>query len=114
MAKHYSLGIYDYDRTKICELYDSNVDLLGQAYDIKYTKDDEGYHALAQAIILQAIKDFKPAYRRLKTHPDDKPATARVKEITPGCSVVICQHEPVSGAHVGPGMLALFFRGKER
>lgn len=46
MAKHYSLGIYDYDRTKICELYDSNVDLLGQAYDIKYTEDDEGYHTL--------------------------------------------------------------------
>ena len=27
---------------------------------------------------------------------------------------VLCQHEPFSGAHVGPGMLALFFRGKER
>lgn len=46
MAKHYSLGIYDYDRTKICELYDSNVDLLGQAYDIKYTEDNDGYHTL--------------------------------------------------------------------
>ena len=37
-----------------------------------------------------------------------------VREITPGIPITICQHEPFSGAHVGPGMLALFFRGKER
>jgi len=37
-----------------------------------------------------------------------------VKEITPDMPAVICQHEPFSGTHVGPGMLALFFRGKER
>ena len=35
---------------------------------------DEGYYELAKAIILQAVKDFKPAYLRLKTHPDDKHA----------------------------------------
>ena len=52
---------------------------------------DEGYHALAQAIILQAIKDFKPAYLRLKNRPDDKAATARVKEITQFfCSDYFC------------------------
>ena len=27
---------------------------------------DEGYYELAKAIILQAVKDFKPAYLRLK------------------------------------------------
>ena len=43
---------------------------------------DEGYYELAQAIILQAVKDFKPAYLRLKRCPDDRAATARVKEIT--------------------------------
>ncbi len=37
-----------------------------------------------------------------------------VREITPDIPITICQHEPFSGAHVGPGMLALFFRGKER
>ena len=37
-----------------------------------------------------------------------------VREITPGIPIAICQHEPFSGAHVVPGMLALFFRGKER
>lgn len=37
-----------------------------------------------------------------------------VKKVTPAVPVTICQHEPFSGAHVGPGMLALFFWGKER
>ena len=37
-----------------------------------------------------------------------------VRSITPDADIVICQHEPFSGAHVGPGMLGLFFRGKER
>ena len=37
-----------------------------------------------------------------------------VKKITPGIPITICQHEPFSGAHVGPGMLGLFFRGVER
>ena len=33
---------------------------------------------------------------------------------TPDANVVICPHEPFSGAHVGPGMLGLFFLGRER
>ena len=37
-----------------------------------------------------------------------------VRKITPECPITICQHEPFSGAHVGPGMLGLFFRGIER
>ncbi len=37
-----------------------------------------------------------------------------VRGITPYVSITICPHEPYSGAHVGPGMLGLFFRGKER
>ena len=37
-----------------------------------------------------------------------------VKEVTPDAAITICEHEPFSGAHVGPGMLGLFFRGHER
>ena len=37
-----------------------------------------------------------------------------IRAITPRVNLTICQHEPYSGAHVGPGMLGLFFRGKER
>lgn len=38
----------------------------------------------------------------------------RISAICPDVPVTICQHEPFSGAHVGPGMLGLFFRGRER
>lgn len=37
-----------------------------------------------------------------------------IRTVSPDAVVNICQHEPFSGAHVGPGMLGLFFRGKER
>ena len=37
-----------------------------------------------------------------------------VLEINPKAQITISQHEPFSGAHVGPGMLGLFFWGKER
>ncbi len=37
-----------------------------------------------------------------------------IREITPEVPITICMHEPFSGAHVGPGMLGLFFRGNER
>ncbi len=37
-----------------------------------------------------------------------------LRGITPGVSITVCPHEPFSGIHVGPGMLGLFFRGRER
>lgn len=45
---------------------------------------------------------------------DANELAAAVKLLTPDIRMVICQHEPFSGSHVGPGMLALFFRGRER
>ena len=40
------------------------------------------YEELARAVILQAVKDFRPAYRRLKRYPDDRLAQKTVREIT--------------------------------
>ena len=40
------------------------------------------YEELARAVIVQAVKDFKPAYRRLKRHPNDKVAQNQVRELT--------------------------------
>lgn len=45
---------------------------------------------------------------------DAKTLADMVRAVTPNIPITICQHEPFSGAHVGPGMLALFFRGIER
>jgi DegV family protein with EDD domain len=38
----------------------------------------------------------------------------RLCEICKPKELIICQHEPFTGSHVGPGMLALFFFGDER
>ena len=47
--------------------------------------------------------------------PEDAKSLAEmIRSIVPDVPVLICQHEPFSGAHVGPGMLGLFFRGNER
>ncbi len=43
---------------------------------------NENYIDLTNAIILQAVRDFKAAYRRLKKFPDDKLAQNRIQEIT--------------------------------
>ena len=49
------------------------------------------YEKLANAIILQAVKDFRPAYRRLRRHPNDKLAADTVREITQFfCSDYFC------------------------
>ena len=40
------------------------------------------YQALANAIITLAVKDFRPAYLRLKKYPNDGKAQATVREIT--------------------------------
>ena len=47
--------------------------------------------------------------------PEDAEYLAeQIKGKAADASVLICQHEPFSGSHVGPGMLGLFFWGVER
>ena len=41
-----------------------------------------GYQALANAIISQAAKDFRAAYKRMKRFPNDARAQDEVREIT--------------------------------
>lgn len=38
----------------------------------------------------------------------------KIRAVAQPKDIVICQHEPFSGAHVGPGMLGLFFHGIDR
>ena len=42
---------------------------------------EKNYRALADAIILRSVKDFRPAYRRLKKHPNDNLAQGIAQEI---------------------------------
>lgn len=46
MSVHETLSVYDYSNHKICDLYDSHVELIGQAYDIVVTKEFNGTQTL--------------------------------------------------------------------
>jgi len=41
---------------------------------------EENYQALANAIIVQAAKDFRAAYKRLRRFPQDKAAESEVRD----------------------------------
>ena len=43
---------------------------------------EENYQNFANAIILQAVKDFRAAYRRLKRFPNESAAQSEVRDIT--------------------------------
>ena len=59
---------------------------------------EANYEKLANAIILQAVKDFRPAYRRLRRHPEDKLAQDAVREITKFfCSDYFCALTDLDG-----------------
>lgn len=60
---------------------------------------DENYQKLANAIILQAVKDFRAAYKRLKRFPNDKGAASEVRDITKFfCSDYFCVLTTLDGA----------------
>ena len=76
----------------------------------------------------KAIDEIVELYRTRAVHPEnqrvgithgDCPEEAellakRICEICQPKDLVICPHEPFTGAHVGPGMLALYFFGDNR
>lgn len=39
---HYNISVYDYKRNKLCDLYDSQNDLIGQAFDIHHEEPIDG------------------------------------------------------------------------
>lgn len=43
---------------------------------------EENYQVLANAIIVQAAKDFRAAYKRLKRFPNDRLAASEVRSCT--------------------------------
>ena len=64
-------------------------------------------------------KAVDPQNQRIAISHGDCPDEAeylakRICEIAQPKELIIVPHEPFTGAHVGPGMLALFFFGEER
>ena len=76
----------------------------------------------------KAIDAIVELYRTRSIHPENQRIAIshgdcleeaellakRVCEICQPKELILCAHEPFTGAHVGPGMLALFFFGQER
>lgn len=66
-----------------------------------------------------AQKALNPSENRVAiTHgdcPEEAQALAeRIRAIAEPRELILCPHEPFTGAHVGPGMLSLFFFGSSR
>jgi len=45
-----NIGVYDYGRRKMCDLYDSQVKLVGQAYNIDFIENKDGVNTLTFCI----------------------------------------------------------------
>lgn len=82
----------------------------------KYRGRKKAIDAIAELYRTRAIH---PENQRIAISHGDCEADAklladRICEICRPKELVICPHEPFTGAHVGPGMLALFFFGESR
>ncbi len=105
---------------------------LGSVLDIKplLRGDEEGHlvscakcrgRKKAVAAILEKYKTkvFQPENNRVFISHGDCPEEAEalaqaVREIAPPKELIVLPHEPTTGSHVGPGMLALYFLGDHR
>lgn len=47
MKEHVTQGLYDHDRVKICELFDSEAQSIGQAYDLCYVNEINGWQEVS-------------------------------------------------------------------
>ena len=75
--------------------------------------------AIEAILELYRKRAVDPQNRRVAISHGDCPEEAellakRVCEIAQPKELIICPHEPFTGAHVGPGMLALYFFGDQR
>ena len=75
--------------------------------------------AIEQIVELYRTRAIAPEKQRIAISHGDCPEEAqalagRICAIAQPRELIIAPHEPFTGAHVGPGMLALFFFGKKR
>ncbi len=75
--------------------------------------------AIDAIVDLYRTKALHPEKQRVAITHGDCPEEAellaqKIREVCEPGELIICPHEPVTGSHVGPGMLALFFFGESR
>ena len=59
-----NVGVFDYENNKLCDLYDSEVNLIGQAYNIEHTQNGDGVGSLSFNIpyMVDSKKNFRWQY----------------------------------------------------
>ena len=75
--------------------------------------------AMEAIVEMYRTKAVHPENQRVAITHGDCPEEAQllaqqIQEVCPPKELIVCPHEPFTGAHVGPGMLALFFFGQHR
>lgn len=62
--EHVSLAIFNYSKEKLCELYDSAIQADGQAYDIEYEQELNGWQQLTFRLpfVVDKRKNFRWDY----------------------------------------------------
>ena len=75
--------------------------------------------AMDAIVEMYRSKVVHPELQRIAITHGDVPEEAellaqRIRETAAPKELILCPHEPFTGAHVGPGMLALFFFGSGR
>lgn len=62
--EHISIGVYDYERKKLCDLYDSFIQAEGQAYNIIYTQELNGWQELTFNLpfVIESERNFRWDY----------------------------------------------------
>ena len=106
--------------------------LVGTVLNLKpiLRGDEEGHIVTCEKVRgrARAIANLAARYETRAVHPElqrvaithgDCPEDAqalaeRIRAIAEPKELIVCPHEPFTGAHVGPGMLGLFFFGNGR
>lgn len=65
---YFALSVYDYGRKKLCDLYDGNVSVAGQAQDIKITYEIGGWKEMSFSLPVKA--DRERNFRLNYMHPE--------------------------------------------
>lgn len=79
-----------------------------------------GKNKIMDALVDRYVKKaVDPQHQRVAISHGDCPEEAeelarRIRAIAQPKELIVCPHEPITGSHVGPGMLALFFFGDSR
>ena len=64
---HVSIGVYDYSGNKLCDVYDSSIQADGQAYNIVYTQELNGWQELTFSLPYIVNKQFNFRWDYIKS-----------------------------------------------